>query len=430
MAKKKAAEEEPSAFAELDDLISKTFDDIQDASKIDTDVSNWYSWGNYALNYICTKNIFKGVPAGRITSVKGLSSTGKSLLLAGVAKDPKVDMVIAIESEGSGFTKELFAFAGGDIKKLRLLKCSTFDNYKINKSNGKIEDVPDEKMPQKLDTDQYLYVEGAIRKVKRLVHSIEFSANSKANIILIVDSLANLQSAREKSGVSDMGKKTQLLNIFFRTFDNSFEKTNISFMFTNKLYTRFGDQYNPWVENGGEGAMYNPSLSLLLTKYADSDEITDGDMKEEKEKRKTALGSTFKVIQAKVDKSRFGTEMRNIFFIIDFATGGILPYSGLFKLCIDFGIMERKGSSYTLDGVIDGSFFKKDFAAKLAALGEAGLVKLQEALEKAETRIRNEHIGIQTKVDLENINEIDEIISEEDDDVSGRELASAMREDL
>jgi hypothetical protein len=30
-------------------------------------------------------------------------------------------------------------------------------------------------------------------------------------------------------------------------------------------------------------------------------------MKDEKERRKTALGSTFKVVQAKVDKSRFGT---------------------------------------------------------------------------------------------------------------------------
>jgi hypothetical protein len=53
--------------------------------------------------------------------------------------------------------------------------------------------------------------------------------------------------------------------------------------------------------------------------------------------------------------------MRNIFFIIDFATGGVLPYSGLFTLCKDFGVLQKAGSFYTLEGVIEKPFYKKDF---------------------------------------------------------------------
>lgn len=195
----------------LNAIIEKEFDEIQDVSKIDTSVKQWYSWGNYALNYISTKNLFRGVAAGRITSAKGLSSTGKSLLFASVAKDPNVDVVIAIEAEGAGFTKELFEFAGGDVSKFKRVKCSTFGNYKISKKTGAIEEISDDKFPVKKETDDYLYVEGATRAVKRLINQIVFN-KINANMVIILDSLANIQSVREKAGTCFPGDTSVITN--------------------------------------------------------------------------------------------------------------------------------------------------------------------------------------------------------------------------
>ena len=74
MAKKVAVNQsESTAFTELDDIIDKEFDGLIDLSKVDTKVNLWYDFGIYSLNYISSKNLFGGVPAGRITSLKGLS---------------------------------------------------------------------------------------------------------------------------------------------------------------------------------------------------------------------------------------------------------------------------------------------------------------------------------------------------------------------
>jgi len=422
---KEVKEGASEGLLKLDDIITKQFEDMEDLSQEDTSVKLWYDWGNYALNYISSKSLFNGVPAGAITSVKGLSGVGKSLLLASVVKDPKVEIVIAIEAEGAGFTKDLLQFAGADISKLRRIKCSTFENFKINKKNGAIEEVSDDKFPQKKETDDYIYEEGATRLVKRLLNQIEFSS-IKANIVIVLDSLANLQSVREKSGTNDMGKKTQCINTFFRSFDNVFAKTNIAFLFTNKLYKNFANIYDPWIENGGEGAIYNPSLSLFLTEVSETEDVSDAEMKEEKERRKTALGSSLKAVRARVDKSRFGTESRTIPFLIDFATGGVWRYSGLFTLCKDFGTVVKAGSSYTMEGVFEKSFYKKDFTKLVMDGGEEIIHKIQLKLEEAEIRIKSERSRAQVVIDIPGENEDED----GDDGFEVQDMISQMSKEL
>lgn len=426
---------EESSMSKLDKFIEEQYEGIKTYNKDDSSVKHWYDWGNYALNYICSKNLFWGAPAGRVVSVKGLSGCGKSLLIASEGKDPSVDMIIVIEAEGGGFTPELFSFAGGDLSKLRRIRASTFGNYKIKKVDGSIEEVNDSDYPAKKKEDEtYVFFEGATRQVRKLVNSIEYGG-IKANIIIVLDSLANLQSVREKTGTVDMGKRAQDINIFFRTFDNSFERTNIQFVFTNKLYSRFGDKYHPWVENGGESVIYNPSLSLLLAETSETDDMSDAEIKEEKERRRTALGSSVKTVRATVDKSRFGTEYRNIPILIDFATGGIFKYSGLFTLCNDFGLIKRTGSVYTLDGVIEGSFYKKDFIKLVIAGGKELLDNMQKKLEEAEERIKKEKnrlqetadIGDNVEIVVETIDAVDEL---EADDYDQTELVNAMARDL
>ena len=202
-----AKKTEDTGFSEIDKLLDKEFDDLINLSKVDNKVKNWLSWGNYALNYISSKNLRNGIPCGRITSISGLSSTGKSLLSANVMKDPKIDMILIIETEGCN-SQELVEFAGVDPKKVRIIRGSTFKSFKTSKKTGKSEEISDSEVPVNKETDQYIYTEGLTSKLKRFINTIEFN-KIKKNIYVVLDSLANVSSVRSLNGTSDMGKKGQ-----------------------------------------------------------------------------------------------------------------------------------------------------------------------------------------------------------------------------
>ena len=422
MPKKKEEEKTNSIFNDLDAVIQSQFNNIIDLSKVDGKVNTWYDTGIYALNYAMSKNLKAGVPGGRITSFNGLSGTGKSLLSAAIMRDPQFDMIIIIETEGGGQAKELIEFAGVDPTKVRILKAHTFGNYKINKKNNKIEEVPDSKFPVKIDTPENYYVEGAIRQIKKLVNALNFNKSlQEAKIMILLDSLGNLQSVREFSGTVDMGARSQDVGRFFRTFDTAFEKSNIAFIFTNKLYTNLGNAYDPWKETGGVNAQYNPSLTVRLTEMAAHDEVADKEMTAEKDRRKTSLGSSLKSIRAKITKSRFGTDQRNAWFLFDFAVGPV-KHSGLFTLLKDFDIIEKNGTRYSIKEWNKGaSFYKKDFIDLLLKDEEKSIELFQKLLNKREEEMKEEKRSIHAN----DINEVEEI----EDEFESSEMLSAMEKD-
>lgn len=416
---KKAKE---TTFIDIDKIISNTFEDLIDLSKTDTKVRSWIDSGVYSYNYICSKNLFGAYPVGRVSSIDGLTSTGKSLMVATAMKDPQIDYILIVETEGGGNSQELLEFAGVDTSKVRILKANTFGNYKINKSTSAIEEVNDNKFPsKKTEDDKFIYKEGATRKIRRFVNAIEFN-DIKKTILLIVDSFGNLSSVREFSGTPDMGAKPQNVASFFRSFDVAFERTNIAFIFTNKLYTNIGNVYDPFKVSGGVNVEYNPSLSIRLTPTVETDDVAEKDMKVEKERRKTALGSSLKTIRAKIQKSRFGTEYRQIPFLLDFAIGPV-RYSGLFTLLKDFDVIKKVSKSYyKIEGLFnDKNFYKKNFVGLMIENGEiperARLQKIQKLLDEKEIEIKNNKKSVQAQI--ENINEIEGeedqgIIDEED----------------
>jgi len=396
---------------------------------VDNTVRNFYSTGIYALNYLATKNLFGGIPSGRVISLSGLSASGKSLLAATIVADPKIDMCIILETEGGGATKELSLFAGADPKKIRMLKANTYSSYRTNKKTGKIEEVDDLDIPKKLVTDEYVYTEGATRLIRRFIQSIEMN-KINANILIVLDSLGNLQTVKEFAGgnMNDMGKKNQLIGAFFRTFDLAFEKTNISFLFTNKLYTNVGNIYDPWKESGGVNVEYNPSLSIRLQEVtnSDSEDMSTKQIDDEKDRRKTALGNSVKTIRATINKSRFGTEGRRLNILIDMAVGPIL-FSGLFELCRDFGVIVKNGSSYLMKDVFEKSFYKKDFIELVRSNEVENLNKIQEALLKAEDRIKDER----KKLQVNDISEIEVKQEEEiDDNDEYRDMLAQATKDI
>lgn len=423
----KEKKEENSVYNELDKMINDKFDDILDLSKVDGKVNTWYDSGIYSLNYAMSKNLRHGIPAGRIVSYSGLSSTGKSLLSAVAMKDPKLDMCIILETEGGGSAKELIEFAEVNTNKVRIIKAHTFVNYRTSKKDGKSEEVADDKFPVNKVSATHIYHEGATRLLKKFTHALEMNPKLKdAKILIILDSLGNLQSIRELNGGFDMGKRAQEIGSFFRTFDVAFEKSNISFLFTNKLYTNLGNQYDPWKETGGLNADYNPSISVRFANTALTDDKTETEIKEEKERRKSSLGNSLTTIKANIKKSRFGTAGRNALFLFDFAVGPV-KLSGLFTLLKDFGVITGN-RTYSIKGWNnDKSFYKKDFLKLLLKDEEANINFFQNALEQREIELKQDRRK-QLTLDIDSEDEIYEDIDESIEDDNYQEMMEAMEE--
>lgn len=375
------------------DIMSLFNASMGDSIKEPEPIKHWFDIGNYAINYIASKHLKAGIPSGRIICFDGLSGTGKSLFCCSILKDPTVDLGIIIETEGGGVSRELLEYVGVDIRKVNILKASTFECYRTNKKNQAVETVAEKDMPAKLETDQYVYTEGVTYLVKKIVDTVTYNPKLRdKNIVVILDSIANLQSVRELGGTADMGKKAQELARFFRTFDNTLERTGISFIFTNKLYTNFGDEYHPWVASGGVNTLYNPSLTIRLAETAANDDMSDAELKKNKEGKTGALGTDFKTLNASVIKSRFGTENKRVQFVFE-ANAGLAKYSGLFKLLKDYGLIIQGGAYYSCPTLWDTKFYKKDFIPKLIENEEENIDKLQAALDAWEENQRQEKLG-------------------------------------
>jgi RecA/RadA recombinase len=386
-------------FVDIDKVISKDFDDLVNLSKVDTSVSTWFDTGVYALNYICSRNLLNGIPVGKVSRFSGLKSTGKSMIAASIMRDEKIDYVVIVETE-AGAAQELIEFAGVNKEKVRLLKGNTFESYRIKKKDSTIEEIADNKLPKNKITEEWIYIEGISSKLKRFVNSIEFN-KIKSNILIVLDSLSNLQSVRELSGGYDMGKRAQEVSRFFRCFDLAFERTNMAFIFTNKLYTNLGNPYDPYVESGGVNTDYNPSLAIRFSEATtENEDIGDAEKKKEKERRTTALGGSMKMVRADVLKSRFGTDGRRVNFIIDYSVGP-LKFSGLFGLCKDFGLIEKSGSMYKINGMLeDRSFYRKDFTSRIIEYGEKKFIEeLQKKLEELELKFKENKMELQQTAD-------------------------------
>jgi len=415
---------------DIDALIDEQFgDSVINLSKIDGKVPYWLDTGVYSINYQISKNLRNGYPGGRVIQIAGLSGTGKSMFASYAGKDPQVDKVFIIDSEGGGNGAELVDFLGIAREKIKIFKAKTLENYRVNKSTMKIERVADKEVPAKLDTDTYIYYEGATRIVKKIIDTLIYNS-IKAKILIIVDSIGNMKSVRELEGTQDMGAKAVALNSFFGSIVNDIEKTNATLIFTNKMYQKLDGSFDPYVISGGESVIYNPSITLRLATTAETDDMTDAEMKLEKEQRKSSLGASIKTLKAIVSKSRFGTEGRNAQFIIDFSSGPF-RYSGLFKLLVDFGVIQKVGASarYVLPELFgDTSFFKKDFIQMMIDTGEEGIDKLQKALESSEERMREDRKKYQYSSDIE---EVAEVYQQEHEEAvfDNQELVNSMTQE-
>jgi hypothetical protein len=108
---------------------------------------------------------------------------------------------------------------------------------------------------------------------------------------------------------------------------------------------------------------------------------------------------------------------------LDFAVGP-MKYSGLFTLLKDFGLAEKAGARYTIEGWNGGdSFYKKDFIPLVVADEENSINTFQALLEAEEIKMRKAKLSVQ-------VNDLSEIDEEEIDEYDTEGMLSAIEKDV
>jgi RecA/RadA recombinase len=251
MAKKENVKKEQSSFLELNQALSKISPDgaiIEDS--IYAKIDEWIPTGSYVLNAAMSGSLFGGMPNRRSLLLSGEESTGKTFLALSIVKNAQ-DMgyfPIYYDTEGAidiDFVKRL----GVDTKKFRIENIGTIEEFATL---------------------------GA--KLNEAIADIKKSGKTPPKIMVVLDSLGNLTSLKEKTDTTsgsekrDMTKQ-QAVRRMFRVVGNDFAKNGVPFIICGHVYEKIGS-YIPGKEvSGGGGVKYNSSIIFMLTKS----KLTDKD---------------------------------------------------------------------------------------------------------------------------------------------------------
>lgn len=271
-------------------------------------IPGWITTGNYALNWAISKDIFKGLPMGRIILFSGDPASGKSMIALSMMREEDIDLIIYMDSEGGGVSEDFAKFLGIDPSKI---------------------------MYNPVDT-----IEELIEKMKLVIDTIEKNKTAK-NILMIVDSISMLTTERERdpSGGQDMGNKAKVTRAFFRTYSRKLQKLNIAVVMTAHLTQNIGGYGPAKSVAGGTVLGYAPSIEVRFSK-----------VNAESETEKSARGTSMVKIRAEIEKSRFGTTGKRIKFDLDMQRG-LDPYAGLFDILKDYEFIIPAASD--LEGQIE-----------------------------------------------------------------------------
>lgn len=255
-------------------------------------VKDWVSTGVLALDWVMGG---KGLPCGRLISVYGDFSSGKSWFVYKVlAKAQKLGMVaLLLETEGS-YSPEFVSQVGVDVEKLIVAKPET--------------------------------VEQAFQVVDVIINS------SDVPVAIGWDSLAATPTEHELSEGFDVKDMTKPVKIGqgLRMLTNRVEKMNSLFVITNQIREKIGVMFgDKTFMPGGRAPEFHSSLML---KFSKQKKIVDDE--------KRVLGQ---VLRIECTKSKICTPFRwvDLEYIFDKQIG---PWTGMLELLKRLGyIINERG---------------------------------------------------------------------------------------
>jgi len=289
------------------------------------DPTDWISTGNYTLNYLISGDFFKGVPMGKVTVFAGESGAGKSYICSGNlvrhAQEQGI-YVVLIDSENALDEAWLHALGvSTDESKLLKLNMAMIDDVAktVTKFVADYKSLPEEDRP----------------KVLFVVDSLG---------MLLTPTDVNQFEAGDLKG--DMGRKPKALTALVRNCVNMFGSLNIGLVATNHTYAS-QDMFDPDDKiSGGQGFIYASSIVVAMRKLK---------LKEDEDGNKVSEVNGIRAA-CKIMKTRYAKPFESVQVKIPYATG-MSPYSGLFDLLEEKGLLKREGNSY-LYTTKEGELFK------------------------------------------------------------------------
>lgn len=268
------------------------------------EIKDYISTGSLILNAVISGDCNKGVPAGRITTLCGLSGTGKSLiagLIAANAQRKDYD-VIWFDSEFAS-DKTTFEKLGVDASKMIKIPVATIEQFKI--------------------------------QIFKIVELYETKYAGR-KVCIVLDSLGNLASqkdlddATEGKNAADMGLRGKMIRSVFRILTDKIGKLKIPVILINHTYLNPGNPYAPETMSGGEGPRFISHIILHLK----NSKVKDED--------KNITGTLLKVTTT---KNRLIPPFKTAQILLDF-NKGIDKYHGFLDIAVELGIVKKEGKRF------------------------------------------------------------------------------------
>ena len=291
----------------LDDLINISGNEY--ASKVSDGmlgkVNDYIDTGSYILNALLSGSIHKGLPSNKITAFAGESATGKTFFILGIVKQFLIDNptggVLYFESE-SALTPEMIEERKIDSTRFIQLPVATIQDF----------------------------AQQASRVVDKHIE------NSEAPLLLCLDSLGMLSTAKEVEDITtgankvDM-TKARIVKGTFRVLTLKLAKAGIPLLVTNHTYKQVGAMFPQDIMGGGSGLQYAASSIVFLSKR----------------KEKVGTDVVGNVIHCKNFKSRLAKENKKVDVLLTYDQG-LNRHYGLLDLAEKYDIIKKVSTRYEL----------------------------------------------------------------------------------
>lgn len=274
-------------------------------------VNDWIDTGSYALNAIFSGSVYRGVPVGRVTGFSGPSGAGKTLIINKIiANAQKKGYFAAIWDTEAAVDRQSAEGVGIDPKRVKYYPVET--------------------------------VEDCRNQIATFLDKIIAANDPNLKVIIAIDSLGNLASAKELRDVTegkdaaDMGTKAKAMKSMMRALTFKAAKARVPILFTNHIYDNPTSLYPELVkkQSGGSGPVY---LASLLVQLATRNEKID------KNEGQEAIGVAHNVsgvtLSAMTVKNRFVPPFLKAELYNNFRTG-LTRYAGLADMAIAMGVVQ------------------------------------------------------------------------------------------
>jgi len=296
-------------------------------------VSDWVDTGCLALNAIISGSLYGGIPMGRIVGFVGPTSSCKTFLVNKImASAQRKGMHVVYFDTENALDPETATNLGCD--------------------PAKVKHCPIE------------IIEDCRNQIVKFLNTV-VESGLQGKVLIAIDSLGNLTSAREAKVIedgkdsADMGSKAIALKSMLKALTHSASKANCPIVFTNHVYENPGSLYPTLIksQSGGSGPLY---MSSVLVQMATKQERVGKSDNKNATDEVTPLSKDVNgvTLRALTTKNRFVPPFLECQMYLNFKTG-LSKYSGLLEMAEGYGVLEKQGHRYAINGESIG--FYKDF---------------------------------------------------------------------